>query len=133
MCPRKATPVALIAAFETGPVTIASANAAKVSTTPTTVTIPAGSYYAYFTVNGVDTSTSTSLIAQGLAPAWRDYATDGVRTGEDPAASSAGGCRYSPIRSGRLAAKSAAPRVAPITNMVFPGLPQPDTVASTFS
>ena len=44
-------------------VTIASANAAKVSTTPTTVTIPAGSYYAYFTVNGVDTSTSTSLIA----------------------------------------------------------------------
>ena len=27
------------------------------------MTIPAGSYYAYFTVNGVDTSTSTSLIA----------------------------------------------------------------------
>jgi hypothetical protein len=43
-------------------ISLTSANAAKVSV-PATVTIPAGTYYVYFNVTAVDTTTLTSLIA----------------------------------------------------------------------
>ncbi|MEA3245169.1 MAG: Ig-like domain-containing protein, partial [Gemmatimonadota bacterium] len=43
-------------------VNLTTANAAKVSV-PASVTIPAGSYYAYLTASALDTTTSTALVA----------------------------------------------------------------------